>query len=558
MAASTKYIATALLVCGATLAASFAGCNDEQGSSAPAGFSQLGEQQGAQNEVFSSIARNLNEFENFENAGVLAHTRNLLNQWSQREKSEVTWKQDPLLESLPEGLKTLSIATSLDRQGYSLADSQFIETCVWLRDIARRVARQSKASQFDELAIAQALFDWTVRNIQRDDAAESRPIRFPGEILLSGRGSALERAWIFILLARQQQIDAVMLAERDDAGALNVWVPAVLVSGELYLLEPQLGLPIPAASGANLLRPQQGKPSDSIASIKQVLADQKRLRALDVDAEHPYPRKADDLRNLVALIEASPQYLARRMKRIEEKLTGEQQVVLTTDASALAEKLRKTAGIKGVSLWPLPFEVWRDREDPESPASHKATQQLALLQPSARVSLWKPRVMQLKGKFDAEGGAKQLYLAHRLSNQQLEQIRRYPQLLKGKDERLPGEPMVGDEKQVTLAELEARRAMLETAKSYTTYWLGLIAYEEGDYSSARNFFGKRTLDLDPNGPWTGGATYNLARTEEATGNVAKAIELYRGDTSAQSHGNQLRAKWLAESAGQTPSGDKAK
>ena len=540
-------VALAMIVAGT---ATFVGCNSDESSSAPAGFSQLGEHRGGQSELFQTIARNLNELERYENAQVLPHTRDLLNQWAQREQPAATWKPDPLTKSLPDELQKIAVTTSLDRQGYSLADAQFLETCMWLRDIARRLARASGGSQFDELTVAQALFDWTVRNIQLDPDGETKASRFPGEILLAGKGSAAERAWIFILLARQQQLDAVMLALADEAGALQTWAPAVLVKGELYLFDPRLGLPIPAGDSSRMFQKSSGAEASEpqVATLRQVLSDPARLRSLDLNAEHPYPHKAEDLKNLIVLVEASPQFLTRRMKLIEGKLTGNERAVLTVDASALAAQAQKAAGVRDVRLWSLPYEVWRDREDPESPASQNVAQQLAILEPSSNVTLWKARVLQFKGKFDGEEGAKQHYMAWRAPTRKLELARKHPEVLMAKDERLPGEPLEAGTKPVTFAELDARRARLETMKTDATYWLGLVAFEEENYPSARDYFGRRTLEAAPDGPWTGGATYNLARTAEATGDVAKAIELYSGDTSPQSHGNQLRARWL-EAAG---------
>ena len=90
-------------------------------------------------------------------------------------------------------------------------------------------------------------------------------------------------------------------------------------------------------------------------------------------------------------------------------------------------------------------------------------------------------------------------------------------------------------------------------KKYTaSYWLGLIAYDRGEWSSAADFFQKRTLDFfkdqtsgeSPTGFWTAGAGYNLARTYEQQGEFNKAIVLYIEDKSPQRHGNLLRARWL--------------
>ncbi len=88
------------------------------------------------------------------------------------------------------------------------------------------------------------------------------------------------------------------------------------------------------------------------------------------------------------------------------------------------------------------------------------------------------------------------------------------------------------------------------AKRYASYWLGLIALQSEDYPSAINYFTRRTLAASPNGPWSCGATYNLARTYEASGQPAEAAQTYQSDTTSPARaGNLLRARWLKMLAG---------
>ena len=54
-------------------------------------------------------------------------------------------------------------------------------------------------------------------------------------------------------------------------------------------------------------------------------------------------------------------------------------------------------------------------------------------------------------------------------------------------------------------------------KQDASYWSGLIAYQRGNYPAAVDYFARRTLEFMPDGPWTDGARYNLARTFEAAG-----------------------------------------
>ena len=82
-------------------------------------------------------------------------------------------------------------------------------------------------------------------------------------------------------------------------------------------------------------------------------------------------------------------------------------------------------------------------------------------------------------------------------------------------------------------------------KQDASYWSGLIAYQRANYPAAADYFARRTLELMPDGPWTEGARYNLARTFEAAGDTERAILLYASSADSPGYlGGLLRAKWL--------------
>ena len=203
-----------------------------------------------------------------------------------------------------------------------------------------------------------------------------------------GRGTATERAWLFILMARQQGLDAALVAldasavrarvaaeeqkkqspprkagrpENPGLGSANrrgnsppgpmapvslndlrPWAVAVLIEGKLYLFEPALGLPIPGPG--KIGRDRGGRLDIRPATLAEVAADDGLLRRLDQPRTSPYPLKAADLSRIVFLIEASPQYLAKRMQLIESRLTGKQKMALTAAPTATAHRLLAAAG----------------------------------------------------------------------------------------------------------------------------------------------------------------------------------------------------------------------
>jgi hypothetical protein len=95
---------------------------------------------------------------------------------------------------------------------------------------------------------------------------------------------------------------------------------AVRVGQELYLFDPQLGLPIPAPGGIKV--DQAGQLDIYPATLSQAATNVEVLRQMDVPSGRSYPVKTSQAKQVVVLIEASPTYLARRMKLIESRLAG--------------------------------------------------------------------------------------------------------------------------------------------------------------------------------------------------------------------------------------------
>ncbi|MEM7315743.1 MAG: hypothetical protein AAF497_21605 [Planctomycetota bacterium] len=79
-----------------------------------------------------------------------------------------------------------------------------------------------------------------------------------------------------------------------------------------------------------------------------------------------------------------------------------------------------------------------------------------------------------------------------------------------------------------------------------------MAFEEGNYKVAENYFQKRTLNAEGETPWKQGAIYNLGRVYEQRGLInndpvilAKAREYYlKNADSDDAAGNRIRAMLL--------------
>jgi tetratricopeptide (TPR) repeat protein len=484
--------------------------------------------------------------------GALQQIVERANQWFRsRPPAGKDWKREPLLtpvvDQIPKAPSQLEGPTlenykravaSLERliSSVELRDGVFTDwegrllaEAAWLRD----VAQWARGGADTDDKVAAALFDWTIRNVQldptstpfidRDGKAPAEPadtIHRPWQAMVYGHGSAADRAWVFIELLRQQNIDSAIIRPLEAEPDRTPLLVGAFIGDELQLYDPQLGLPLRNADG-------------SIATLAQVAADDGLLRQFDVDGEYAYGLAAEQMKGVEALVVASPLQLSRRAAELESALEGENYVKLAADPQAIAERLKKLPEVKQVELWAQPFQSYVDQHTIILPSRALAVEEFAPL--AEQPLLWKGRVLHLQGNKGVRGEERNDPLAQPRNGHEEAVV------LYQNEKVRPGN--------ATLNKLEpAKRQVYADSKAAAAYWLGLLSYDRGNYEIALNWLGDRTLDQNRSSRWANGARYNLARTYEALGNREEAIKLLESDPqeAPQRHGNLLRAKQLAE------------
>jgi hypothetical protein len=518
-----------------------------------------------------------------------------LNQWLRGQELNIPWEKERRLQDLTAKWRQIRGVAALENDNFLYEhDFAFLREAAWMHRIAAHVRAQMQTDEAEkdskkstssdrpalsfvsrddpeELRLAMRLFDWTVKNVQleEDTWPESTSYKLPRnwhtpyETVLLGRGTAGDRAWVFILLARQQGLDVVMLGLGADDGEIKPWIPALILAdpeknaraANLFLFDPALGLPIPDSQ------------TNKIATLAQVAADDALLRQLDLDAKRPYPIKAEQIQVVTALVEASPGYLSRRMTFLESRLAGQQRMVLSVLPSAIEEKLAGSMHVrKGTKLWTRPFETFdlRERDDPALAAAaatelyplqglqrridETASERKALARREesqewgeslgkpgprsrVRVPLGVGRMMLLAGNFDREIGAVR-YLQQAMASE--------PEQDEVMQAFLEMEPGANPARRQQIAE-RAKDVVRELRRSdqAAKLWFGQLKAETGEYKTAIDYFTEWEIPL-----WRGAIDYSLARVYEAQGDLAKAIQTYREDESPQRTGNLLRARRL--------------
>jgi hypothetical protein len=445
-------------------------------------------------------------------------------QWSHSAGSLKAREHDPLVASLSAELRQAGEGildrTTFDARGDVIA----IRDRGWLA----AVARTAKGDAIDDLAVAEKLFRWTVRSlapvsdppmVPTDSSPGSRWF-LPGEIMLAGRASGPQRAWIFVELLRQAGLDGVMLSTAGTGeGPPRPWLPALVSGGEAYLFEPTYGMPVPGPGGIG------------VATARQAADDPAILAALSLP-ERPYPVSAADARGVGVLVVADPWSLSGRMERLEAELGSRHGIHVSVQASRLAERAAAAvpAGARAVrGLWTFPWEtVARRGMAAPSLADEISPLEMPLPGPQGPGgAMFRPlfagRVREFRGDLDGPNGAKAAYMAARPSRRLMsEGLRSLP------------EPQAA----------AVTRSLLRV-KEDATYWLGLVMLAEGQNAAAVDYLERMTLDASPDSRWTDAARINLAAALVGLGQRSKAAAILREDGSPQRFGSRLVANRLA-------------
>ncbi len=474
----------------------------------------------------------LGRLDDFEEAAAYEQVFDRLNQWSHAGVADVPWTADPLIESLPEGLREIVPAESLAGSTFDAVDDPtFLRDQRWMSDLADSIRQDA----VDDLEIAQRLFSWTIRSLAlvsdppmqpTADNPGSRWLR-SGEILLSGRASAAQRSWVFLDLLRHAGLQGVMLATRaaDGDQTLVPWVPAVVADGEAWLFEPAYGMAIPGPGG------------EGIATARQAFEDPSILEAMDLDGRQ-YPVRAADVGRLGVLVSAAPASLSRRMRLVQTSLVGGNAMSLVVDPAtaveATAAVLPQADGPPPGGLWMFPWECERMRRERSAELRAEVARELAPLsvqlpEPSANGAgrlfrpLFNARIREFRGELDGRGGAKFAYLAARPSEQTIRRLMStMPPQQAGLLQQLVGQ-----------------------MKEDATYYLGVVTLGEGEYEAAIDFLDRMTLEASPDSRWADAARINAAKAYAAIGNPERARELLEADESPQRFGSRLAARGLS-------------
>lgn len=447
-----------------------------------------------------------------------------LNQWLRQAKTDSDWQPPKLMETLNPRLrenKKLQLLISSDalaRDAFSQPtetlratqsqeyEGRLLQEATWARDIANWVT----ADQFEPLSQANRLFDWTVRNLALENPASALLPYRPWQSLAYGHATAEGRAWVFAQLCRHQEIPVVVLRPAGDEGP--VWCGA-MISGNIYLYDPELGLNLQDSTGET-------------ATLQSVLGNPQSLSEFDTD-DKAYLSEQANLESFTAQVVAGPFALSRRVALLEQRLTGANAMFPSVDVDQLAETLEGIEGVDEVRLWDYPYQVLLDQLEATRNMRTRTAWEFEPFVHKPR--LWKARLLTFRGargqSVDTNRGNLESEVDDHRDAGRLythESVRPPQKVL----EALKGEAVI--------------RAWTNT-KQNATYWQGLLSYDRGHFKTASQWL----TQADSSPKWRQAARYNRARALESLGETTAAIEMLNATEGPQAHGNRIRAKRLA-------------
>lgn len=481
-----------------------------------------------------------------------AQVSDLFNQWL-KECGDATQmpKVGPEAERLLGSILSAEAIAQLGGDHFDGRDVDHIRTCVLMKTITDHV---TKSAESDRQRVA-LLFDYVVRTMALSGETDDPLPLTPFELLLFGRGTAADRAWVFAELLRPLRIDAVILTPQSawKDGALSAGTPFLLgvlldeSEKPVLLFDPRLGWAVPSPKAP------VGKPLDqSAATLAEVIADPSLLAKLIPDDEREYAFGVEFLKSVHVELISDADYNRPRMLLLQSAMPADKSGVYYDPLDNAGESVRglfpRVVAFGGdrwtaadVSLWPHPernlsaFEKHDDKQSqrllvrrhpfdaPADPAVRGAADKPELKFTPRKLQL-KTRITQLLGDTP---GAIRSYLTVRVE-------RDFEKLV-----------FVEQGQQFDLRQFippETVRMHFRAAED-GSFWTAICQYEQGDFPAATQSLADYVRKF-PEGEWIDHARGMLARSYTEEGKLAAAIQTLNSISPAdpQQDGHRLLQK----------------
>ncbi len=303
----------------------------------------------------------------------------VLNEWAKGAKAEAEkrgegWephRPHDLLKSLPkEWIEQVSLEHFVGR------DAMYLRDCLW----ASKATKFAAGDAEKDLDVVVNLFDYVIRNVVLTPPRSRRAPMGPFDVMVLGRGTAVDRAWVFAELLRQRNVDSVILSPRRPAGEAEAasdenFLVGVLFEKDILLFDPTLGLPLTADAAD----PKSALPRLPM-SLRQAQRDPNLLAAIAHDSGEKFTLTAAMLEAPQVELICHSEQLSIRMKRLQQELSGENSLIVSDlledseDQPGLWSRVAKHPAAAwsadDVAIWPYP-EIVRESAMRMTPEQQK-------------------------------------------------------------------------------------------------------------------------------------------------------------------------------------------
>jgi len=422
-------------------------------------------------------------------------------------------------------------ATAVASNRFDLRDAGHIRDALMYRAMAESLAVGGQT----ERQRVEAAFDRVVRQIALLPGFASSVPLGSFEVLLSGRGTAEDRIWVFAEVLRQLGIECVVL--EPESPPADATVPARLVGAivkdeGVLLFDPQLGLPIVPADDATEALPTRA------ATLSEVRQNDALLRQFDVPEGPAYPWTAESLGAAKVKFVIDSAWGSPRMLALQAALPAEYAATLfdgppaTAGAPSLRERI-VAAGKDGlwnadaVSAWKYPQQ--------QLAAFYGAGAEQSPEVRSVLATQYGPRILR-KRTIDGIDTLVEEDSPHPLRVVRVEHLRGDLQAA------LTG---YGDIRSAPLEfQFEGQSVSLPNSevREDAIHWIAVSQEELLRFDAAVNTL-NLLLRTYPNGIWRSPSANAVARCEALRGNLQQAIELLPpGESNSPT---RLADAWLA-------------
>jgi hypothetical protein len=459
-----------------------------------------------------------------------------LNDWFKRcgnEEWSDTWIEDA------GAILPAEIANRASSERFSDSDSMYIRTCLLLRAYAQAIEARSETERIVELFYA----------VMRDVSLVETDLPLtPFEVIMTGRGSAKDRAWVFISALRQLRIDGVILSSSSKESA---WLVGALTDKKVLLFDMNLGLPI--------VRP--GDPDGVLPSTPVTLSDlagDDEILGTVTGGDHPSPMVDDDFKDCRALLVGGPSVFAQRSLLLQDVMTGDGVAVLCDPLHDIGESPGLVSRAKACADWSdQNLAIWDYPATQLDSFSRLNEEDLARL--SQLMNPFKARVERnrVEDQLVFSKPHWELFEArvNQLSGTVSDNVPTRLQMIRlGKLEAV-SEITTDKGQKVTVRSPEEFVVMHNRAVEDASLWVSVHQYRTEGYAAAIDglYAYRRAY---PDGIWKGHTEYILALSLAESGSMTKAIEYLDKAAAAgtpQTAGYQLlKQMWIAQNPDAAP------